>query len=192
MIRAGYKIERGRQFQFFDHRTQFIRSAECVTGTLDEKHGRANPSALHREDEVRSFGGREQPAGHRDRSLRTKSPADRARIACEELVRALAVEQDGDARLAGRAHHAPLRIDAGRAERLALAPDDALEIFEQLVCRRQDLVMFGAERVALGSDYPFPLGEAHPGELIESLKLGAKENAQLFSGNARDFLGINP
>ena len=32
------------------------------------------------------------------------------------------------------------------------------------------LKLFGAKRVALGSDYPFPLGEAHPGKLIESMK----------------------
>jgi aminocarboxymuconate-semialdehyde decarboxylase len=53
------------------------------------------------------------------------------------------------------------------------------------------LKLFGANRVALGSDYPFPLGEAHPGELIESLKLPAKEKARLFSGTACDFLGVN-
>ena len=54
------------------------------------------------------------------------------------------------------------------------------------------LKLFGPARVALGSDYPFPLGEAHPGELIQSLKLTAKEKAQLFSGTACDFLDINP
>jgi aminocarboxymuconate-semialdehyde decarboxylase len=52
------------------------------------------------------------------------------------------------------------------------------------------LKLFGAQRVALGSDYPFPLGEAHPGKLIESIKLSAKEKAQLLSGTAREFLGL--
>jgi aminocarboxymuconate-semialdehyde decarboxylase len=53
--------------------------------------------------------------------------------------------------------------------------------------------LFGAERVALGSDYPFPLGEANAGGLIESMKeLSAEAKAQLFSGTAREFLGINP
>ena len=56
---------------------------------------------------------------------------------------------------------------------------------------RMLLKLFGAERVALGSDYPFPLGEAHPGKLIESMKdLSSKEKAQLFSGTAREFLGL--
>ncbi len=55
------------------------------------------------------------------------------------------------------------------------------------------LKLFGARRVALGSDYPFPLGEAYPGKLLESMQeLSAKEKAQLLSGTAREFLGINP
>jgi aminocarboxymuconate-semialdehyde decarboxylase len=54
------------------------------------------------------------------------------------------------------------------------------------------LKLFGAQRVALGSDYPFPLGEMHPGELIESLKeLSSKEKAQLRSETAREFLGMS-
>ena len=52
------------------------------------------------------------------------------------------------------------------------------------------LKLFGPQRVAFGSDYPFPLGEAHPGKLIESLKLSAKEKAQVLSGTAREFLGL--
>ncbi len=51
--------------------------------------------------------------------------------------------------------------------------------------------LFGAQRVALGSDYPFPLGEAEPGKLIESIvDLSAKERSQLLSETAREFLGI--
>jgi aminocarboxymuconate-semialdehyde decarboxylase len=53
------------------------------------------------------------------------------------------------------------------------------------------LKLFGAQRVALGSDYPFPLGEAHPGDLIESMKeLSSKDKAQLLSETAREFLGM--
>ena len=51
--------------------------------------------------------------------------------------------------------------------------------------------LFGTKRIALGSDYPFPLGEADPGKLIESMKeLSAKEKTQLLSGSAREFLGL--
>lgn len=51
--------------------------------------------------------------------------------------------------------------------------------------------IFGAQRVALGSDYPFPLGEGKPGQLIQSTKLSAKEKARLLSGTAREFLGLS-
>ena len=53
------------------------------------------------------------------------------------------------------------------------------------------LTLFGPKRVALGSDYPFPLGEAHPGKLIESMKeLSSKEKTQLLSETAREFLRL--
>jgi len=50
--------------------------------------------------------------------------------------------------------------------------------------------LFGAERVAFGSDYPFSLGEARPGQLIESMKLHDKEKEQLFSGTVSEFLRL--
>ncbi len=49
--------------------------------------------------------------------------------------------------------------------------------------------LFGAGRVALGSDYPFPLGEERPGELIASMKLGPEVEEQLLWRAARAFLG---
>jgi aminocarboxymuconate-semialdehyde decarboxylase len=52
--------------------------------------------------------------------------------------------------------------------------------------------LFGPQRVALGSDYPFPLGEAIPGRLIESIQdLSGNDRAHLFSITAREFLGMN-
>ncbi len=57
---------------------------------------------------------------------------------------------------------------------------------------RLQLKLFGAQRIALGSDYPFPLGESHPGKLIESMQdLSAVGKAQLLSETAREFLGMN-
>jgi aminocarboxymuconate-semialdehyde decarboxylase len=50
--------------------------------------------------------------------------------------------------------------------------------------------MFGENRIALGSDYPFPLGEQHPGTLIESMKYDAKKKEQLLSGTALEWLGL--
>ena len=52
------------------------------------------------------------------------------------------------------------------------------------------LRFFGAQRVALGSDYPLPLGEAKPGQVIESMKVSAKEKARLLSGTAGEFLRL--
>jgi len=49
---------------------------------------------------------------------------------------------------------------------------------------------FGANRVMLGSDYPFPLGEQHPGELIESLDFDEETKNLLLSGTALEFLGL--
>ena len=52
------------------------------------------------------------------------------------------------------------------------------------------LKLFGADRVAFGSDYPFSLGEIHPGKLIDSMNLHEKEKAQLLSGTVREFLRL--
>jgi len=53
------------------------------------------------------------------------------------------------------------------------------------------LKLFGAARVALGSDYPFPLGEESPGALIDAMSdLSVDEKEQLKSGAAREFLGL--
>lgn len=51
------------------------------------------------------------------------------------------------------------------------------------------LEIFGAERIALGSDYPFPLGEARPGALIDSLGLPPAARERLRSGTALEWLG---
>lgn len=49
----------------------------------------------------------------------------------------------------------------------------------------------GVDRVALGSDYPFPLGEEVPGRLIESLpELSPEARARLLGGTALEFLGM--
>lgn len=48
----------------------------------------------------------------------------------------------------------------------------------------------GANRVMQGSDYPFPLGEAIPGELVHKTPMGDKEKELVFSGAAKEWLGI--
>lgn len=49
--------------------------------------------------------------------------------------------------------------------------------------------LVGPERIALGTDYPFPLGEAEPGRLIESLTdLSDSARERMLSGTALEFL----
>ena len=51
--------------------------------------------------------------------------------------------------------------------------------------------LVGADKVALGSDYPFPLGEAVPGGLIESMEdLSHPARERLLAGTALEFLGL--
>lgn len=50
--------------------------------------------------------------------------------------------------------------------------------------------LVGAERVALGTDYPFPLGELEPGKLIESSGYDDETKAKLLHGTALDWLNL--
>jgi len=50
--------------------------------------------------------------------------------------------------------------------------------------------LFGAQRVALGSDYPFPLGEKMAGALIEASRLEAAAKSWLLAETAREFLRL--
>lgn len=51
--------------------------------------------------------------------------------------------------------------------------------------------LVGAQRVALGTDYPFPLGETEPGSLIASMTdLEPAVRARLLHGTAFEFLGL--
>lgn len=52
-----------------------------------------------------------------------------------------------------------------------------------------DLV--GADRVALGTDYPFPLGELEPGKLIESMPYDDTTKSKLLHGSALNWLNID-
>ncbi|MGE0568948.1 MAG: amidohydrolase family protein [Bacteroidia bacterium] len=49
----------------------------------------------------------------------------------------------------------------------------------------------GAHKVMQGSDYPFPLGEAIPGELVRSTPMKDDEKELVLSGSAKEWLGIN-
>lgn len=51
--------------------------------------------------------------------------------------------------------------------------------------------VMGADKICMGSDYPFPLGEHHPGKLIESMHFEVELKEKLLYKNALDWLGIN-
>ncbi len=50
--------------------------------------------------------------------------------------------------------------------------------------------LVGADKVALGTDYPFPLGELEPGKLIRSMPWDDKQKEMLLSGAALQWLGL--
>lgn len=53
------------------------------------------------------------------------------------------------------------------------------------------VAVHGADRVVLGSDYPYPLGERPAGAVIRATDLTEHERGRLLGANARDFLGID-
>lgn len=61
----------------------------------------------------------------------------------------------------------------------------------QLICKK-----IGPDRIVMGSDYPFPLGEMpNPGEMLSSdEKVGglfsSETRARMLAGNAIEFLGL--
>jgi aminocarboxymuconate-semialdehyde decarboxylase len=93
------------------------------------------------------------------------------------------------------AHGFDVRPDLCAVEN-AVSPRDYLGRFyvdslvhdEKLL--RFTMELLGHDRVALGSDYPFPLGEATPGSLIESMTLPEASRASLLHRAALDWLGL--
>ena len=49
----------------------------------------------------------------------------------------------------------------------------------------------GVNSIAMGSDYPFPLGENTPGSIIEKIKLSNSEKERIFHGTALEWLGLD-
>ncbi len=50
--------------------------------------------------------------------------------------------------------------------------------------------LMGVNQLALGTDYPFPLGELSPGKLIESMPYDDESKERLFSGSALEWLNL--
>ena len=66
--------------------------------------------------------------------------------------------------------------------------------FDALVHERAPLDylidLVGSDRIAMGSDYPFPLGEAEPGKLIASLNIETSAKEDLLHRTALNWLGL--
>lgn len=50
--------------------------------------------------------------------------------------------------------------------------------------------MVGPDKVIQGSDYPFPLGEAVPGELVRTAPISENEKEKIMGSSAKSWLGI--
>ena len=51
--------------------------------------------------------------------------------------------------------------------------------------------LMGHERLALGTDYPFPLGELEPGKLIESMPYSDEIKSRMLAGTALEWLNLS-
>lgn len=51
--------------------------------------------------------------------------------------------------------------------------------------------LLGEDKVVLGTDYPFPLGEHQPGSLIESMSWSPERKMKMLWSNAFDWLGVS-
>jgi aminocarboxymuconate-semialdehyde decarboxylase len=56
---------------------------------------------------------------------------------------------------------------------------------------RYILEMQGADRICMGTDYPFPLGDLEFGQFIEDMALNDSTRMQLFSGSVLSWLGMH-
>ena len=98
--------------------------------------------------------------------------------------------------LLGRLENAWHRREAVRG--LSTAPPSAYldrfdvdsAVYDERALRYLVDVM-GTDSVLLGTDYPFPLGEEHPGEVIRGCGFGAAVEDQLLGANALQFLGMD-
>ena len=51
--------------------------------------------------------------------------------------------------------------------------------------------MMGEDKICLGTDYPFPLGELEPGKLINEMSYTNTKKSKLLAENALNWLGLN-
>jgi aminocarboxymuconate-semialdehyde decarboxylase len=83
-------------------------------------------------------------------------------------------------------------VDNPRAPRSYIGSFYVDSLVHDSVLLKYLIELVGAERIALGSDYPFPLGEPEPGKLIEMLAdIPDQTRQRLLSGTALEWLGFS-
>lgn len=135
-------------------------------------------------------------------------PAEQSRAACA-LIFGGVLEQFPKLRIAlahggGSFPYTVGRIEHGFNMRPDLVatdnPHNPRKYLSQLFfdsCVHDDLALkylidtVGIDRVMLGTDYPFPLGEQVPGAGIHAQKLNDSDEQQLFHGTALQWLGLD-
>jgi aminocarboxymuconate-semialdehyde decarboxylase len=86
--------------------------------------------------------------------------------------------------LRGRLAHEQEIHPPGRDVRGALARFFVDTVVHDLDVLRRLVESFGAERVLLGSDYPFDMGSERPAEIVRALRLPPGDEAAILGGNA--------
>lgn len=93
------------------------------------------------------------------------------------------------------AHGHAARPDLCAVDNVVSPRDYISRIYYDSLVHDADFLRFfvaqvGAHRIAMGTDYPFPLGEQKPGELIESCGFDQATTERLLSGTALEWLNI--
>jgi aminocarboxymuconate-semialdehyde decarboxylase len=99
--------------------------------------------------------------------------------------------------LRGRLRHSHTFQPDARA-RLTESPVDSIRRFyldtvtHDATLLRAAIEFAGADRVLLGSDYPFDMGLEQPAEPVRELELDPEDEAAILGGNALRLLGQEP
>jgi aminocarboxymuconate-semialdehyde decarboxylase len=91
--------------------------------------------------------------------------------------------------LRGRLAHEQTIHPPGRDVLAAIARFYVDTVVHDVQVLRGLVDFFGADRVLLGSDYPFDMGTERPAEIVRALRLPAEEEAAILGGNALRLLG---
>jgi aminocarboxymuconate-semialdehyde decarboxylase len=90
--------------------------------------------------------------------------------------------------LRGRLAHEQTVHEPGRDVRSAVGQFFVDTVVHDLELLRGLVDFFGADRVLLGSDYPFDMGTERPAEIVRALQLPAEDEVKILGANAQALL----